>query len=149
MSEINEKEIKRRFEAISSFKARPEVTARDLERVRQLLTRQETRPQNIWRIITRSRIAQIAAAAVIITGTSLFFIQQEQPGEVQTQQITQTAKSPAELVSSITLNMAFRDGGMQSMEKQFDKAEKKVKLWLKTSLTVEQLICELNGCQEI
>ena len=48
MSEINEKEIKRRLEAISSFKARPEVTAHDLERVRRMLAKQphvqETRP---------------------------------------------------------------------------------------------------------
>jgi len=70
MNEINEKEIKRRFEAISSFKTRPEVTARDLERVRRMLIRQpgeqETRRQNIWRIIMKSRITKLATAAVII-----------------------------------------------------------------------------------
>ncbi len=70
MSEINEKEIKRRFEAISSFKTRPEVVARDLERVRQMLTKQpseqRTRPRNIWRIIMKSRITKLTAAAVII-----------------------------------------------------------------------------------
>ena len=89
MSEINEKEIKRRFEAISNFEAGPEVTARNLERVRQMLTKlpsvQETRPQNIWRIIMRTKIIKFAAAAVIIiaaliginsflgTGTSVAF----------------------------------------------------------------------------
>ncbi len=75
MSEINEKEIKRRFEAISSFKTRPEVTARNLKRVRQMLTRkpreQEIRPQNIWRIIMKSRIIKIAAAAMVILGIAL------------------------------------------------------------------------------
>ena len=75
MFEINEKEIKRRFEAISSFKAKPEVTAHDLERVRRMLasqpSAQETRPQNIWRIIMKTRITKIAAAAVIIIAVVL------------------------------------------------------------------------------
>ncbi len=75
MSEINEKEIKRRFEAISSFKTRPEVTARDLERVRQMLTQQpseqETRQQNIWRIIMKNKVTKIAAAAAVIIAVVL------------------------------------------------------------------------------
>jgi len=67
MSEINEKEIKRRLEAISSFKTTPEAAARDLERVRKMLTsEQATRQANIWRIIMKSRIIKLAAAAVII-----------------------------------------------------------------------------------
>ncbi len=73
MNEINEKEIKRRFEAISSFKTRPEVAERDLERVRQMLTKQssqqETRPPNFWRIIMNSmkiRKVKVAIAVVVL-----------------------------------------------------------------------------------
>ncbi len=40
MSEINEKEIKHRFEIISQFEPSSEVTARDLEQVRKRLAEQ-------------------------------------------------------------------------------------------------------------
>jgi hypothetical protein len=70
MSEIDEREIKRRFEVISQFELSPEVTARDLEQVRKRLIEQtsgqQTREQKIWRIIMKSPITKLAAAAVII-----------------------------------------------------------------------------------
>jgi hypothetical protein len=70
MSEIDEKEIKRRFQAISQFESSPEVTARDLERVRKRLieqtSEQRTREQKMWRTIIKSRITKLAAAAAAI-----------------------------------------------------------------------------------
>ena len=73
MSEIDEKEIKRRFEVISHFEPGSEVTARDLEQVRRRLIRhmsgQQPGEQKIWRIIMKSRITKLAAAAVMIAGT--------------------------------------------------------------------------------
>lgn len=70
MSGIDEKEIIRRFEAVSRFTPRPEVAARDLERVRQGLTeaasRQQATGQNVWRIIVKSRITKLAAAVIVI-----------------------------------------------------------------------------------
>jgi hypothetical protein len=70
MSKIDEKEIIKRFETISEFKLSPEITARDLTRVRQRLAEQAggqgTGQKDIWRIIMKSRITKVAAAAVII-----------------------------------------------------------------------------------
>ena len=70
MSEINEKEIKRRFESISKFEISPEVTARDLEQTKQSLTKltseQQKSEQNIWRIIMKSNITKLAAAVIIL-----------------------------------------------------------------------------------
>jgi hypothetical protein len=70
MSKINEKEIKRRLEAVSKFEISPEVAARDLEQTKRSLTKLTSEPQqsgqNIWRIIMKSNIAKIAAAIVII-----------------------------------------------------------------------------------
>jgi len=72
MSEIDEKEIKLRFEAISQFQLSPEATARDLERVRKMLNKQtsglRTGEQKICRKIMKSPIAKIAAAAMVIIG---------------------------------------------------------------------------------
>jgi hypothetical protein len=75
MSEIDEKEIKRRFEVISHFEQSSEVTARDLEKVRKRLAEQtsgqQPGEQKIWRIIMKSKITKIAAAAVIIVAVIL------------------------------------------------------------------------------
>ncbi len=75
MSEIDEKEIKRRFETISKFEPSSEVTARDLEQVRRRSIRhmsgQQPKEQIIWRIIMKSNITKIAAAAVIIVAVIL------------------------------------------------------------------------------
>jgi len=77
MSEIDEKEIKRRFEVISQFEPSPEVTARDLERTRRSLTKQpsgqRTRGQKIWRIIMRSKITKLAAVVLLVTGVIVGF----------------------------------------------------------------------------
>jgi len=70
MSEIDEKEIERRFEAISECELSPEVVAHDLARARKSLTRQTSGQQigrqNIWRTIMRNRMVKLGAAATII-----------------------------------------------------------------------------------
>jgi len=107
---------------------------------------------NIWRTVARSRIAQIAAVLIVLSAICLLTLsdrgeleQQETDGPV----VAVRSKTPAELVSAISLNMVFRDVDMEAMEKQFDEAEKKVKPGLKERLTIDQLICELEECEEI
>jgi len=104
----------------------------------------------ICRIIVKRKVGQMAAVIILILAISLFIINDQ--GKLEERRfkdsiaITTKPETPAELVSSITLTKAFQDGGMRAMEQQFDKAEKKVKPLLKTHLTVDQLICELDGC---
>ncbi|MFC1795351.1 hypothetical protein ACFL3Q_17415 [Planctomycetota bacterium] len=75
MPEIDEQEIKRRFEVISQFEPGSEVAARDVEQVRKRLIRhmseQQPGKQKIWRIIMKSKITKLAAAAVIIVAVIL------------------------------------------------------------------------------
>ena len=76
MSEMDEREIERRFEAISQFETDPEMVARDLERARKSFIEKTTKKQtteqkNIWRIIMRSKTFKVAAAAAIIIAVSL------------------------------------------------------------------------------
>ena len=75
MSDIDEQEIKRRFEVISQFEQSSEVAARDVEQVRRRLIRhmsgQQPGEQKIWRIIMKSRITKITAAAVIMIAALL------------------------------------------------------------------------------
>jgi len=77
MSDMNEKEIKRCFEEISQFQPSPEVVAHDLDRARERLTNQtggqQTKDQNMWRIIMKSRITKLAVAAAITVAVILGF----------------------------------------------------------------------------
>ena len=70
MSEIDEREIERRFKAISQYEPSPDVTARDLDQARKSLTAktsgQQTGQERIWRIIMKNRITKLAAAAAIM-----------------------------------------------------------------------------------
>lgn len=70
MSEVDEKKIERCFEEISQFQPNPEVAARDLDRARESLVGQtsvkQVKGQKIWRMIMKSRMTKLAAAAVMI-----------------------------------------------------------------------------------
>jgi hypothetical protein len=75
MPEIDEKEIERRFKAISQFELEPEITIRDLKRTRESLTgqisKQQARTKKIWRTIMKSPLTKLATAAVIVIGTMI------------------------------------------------------------------------------
>ena len=99
-------------------------------------------------IFIRSKIAKLAVAAVIIFAIGLFFVGHDR--EKQIESYTKEVKSPAELTTLFSINIAFRDGGIEAVEKQFDKAERKIRAGLKERITIDQLICELEGnCEEI
>jgi len=72
MSELNEKELLNRLEAISQLAPAPSAVARDLQRVRQTINQPtRTRPvreQNIWRIIMKTKLTKIAAVLIIAAG---------------------------------------------------------------------------------
>jgi len=99
--------------------------------------------------ILHSRIIKLAAAAVVIVAVCWLAARQkevpQQPGTNKAAAAT-IFETPAELVSIISLNMAFRDGGMEAVEEQFDKAAKKVKAGLNENISIDELICELDGC---
>jgi len=106
----------------------------------------------MWRTIVKSRITQLAAVVAIVLAACWLTVSDR--GELEQQEtnglaVAVISKTPAELVSAISLSMVFRDGDMEAMEKQFDKAEKKVRPGLKERITIEQLICELEECEEI
>ena len=104
---------------------------------------------NIWVKAARSRIAQVAAVLIVLSAICLLTLSDKgEPEQYETAgtEVAVTSETPAELVSAISLSMAFRDGDLKAVERQFDKAEKKVKPGLTEQITIDQLICELEGC---
>ena len=92
-------------------------------------------------IVMRSRIAQIAAAAVFIIAVGLFVARPGHEGQPQGEP-EQWTKSPAEMVTSASLRMAYRRGGMEALEEQCDRA---ARILGQGSLSMVDLFEDLNG----
>ena len=100
-----------------------------------------------WSIILHSRITKLAVAAALVLGVlRLTVVEIGVPEQTKINEAAARSETPAEMVSILSLNMAFRDGGMEAVEEQFEKAEKRVKSGLKENVTADELICELGGC---
>ena len=99
---------------------------------------------SIWSIVAKSKIAQIAAAAVIIIAACIFLTQQEQAQDSRIQQFIQAAESPGELTTFAALTFAYRRGGMEMVEQMCDRA-----LDLAgpqpVSISMQELLEELNN----
>lgn len=102
-------------------------------------------PQNVWRIILKSRIAKFAAAAVIIIAICFFFTRQGRNREIKPQQITQTANSPAEMLTMASLNLAYRHGGMEAAEMQSQKAFKMIGVVKSNIKQLQEELINNNG----
>ncbi|MHC4533653.1 MAG: hypothetical protein ACYS6K_06855 [Planctomycetota bacterium] len=98
---------------------------------------------NIWRTILKSPITKIATAAVIILTVS-FLSTHQNPSKQKHTEITGITKSPVEMMTSISLERAFRRGGIEAVENQCEQALKL--LGTRTDgLSSQELLSEFNG----
>ena len=103
----------------------------------------QTDQPNIWRMIFRNPLTKLAAAALIILAVSFFSIhkdqdRQEQPG------IRKATQSPAQMMTAMSLTIAYRKGGMEAVEEQYNKAYKQLGP-RPGSLSAKQIFTEFNG----
>ena len=95
-------------------------------------------------IILRSRAAKLAAAAVILVAAGLMMVYrnppkpQLQPGPVI------VAKSPAEMLTGMSLSLAWRRGGIEAMDEQSKKAFDMLGAEPANG-SIQDLLVELNG----
>ncbi len=94
-------------------------------------------------IILRSRVARLAAAAVIIVAVGLLMVYRN-PGEQQQPQTVSAAKSPVEMMTTMSLTIAYRKGGMEAVEEQYNEAFKLIGP-RPESLSVKHILAEFNG----
>lgn len=102
----------------------------------------------IWRRISKSPITKLAAAAVIIVAIGFFVVHQGPNEQIEERTISEVSKSPAELLTAMSLNIAYRKGGMEAVERQCKQALRLVELRPET-LTVQQLLAELINNDEL
>ncbi len=82
-----------------------------------------SRQLTILKVILNSPLTKIAAAAVIILAVS-FVSTRQIPDEQEQHKITEVTKSPVEMMTSISLERAFRRGGIEAVENQCEQALK-------------------------
>jgi hypothetical protein len=93
-------------------------------------------------IILRSRAARLAAAAVIIVAVGLMTVYNSPPE--QQQRTTSVAKSPAEMLTGMSLSLAWRRGGIEAMDEQSKKAFDMLGAEPANG-SIQELLVELNG----
>ena len=78
---------------------------------------------SLARMILRSRAAKLAVAAAIIMAVGLLMIQSNPPEQAHAP-AGSIAKSPAEMLSVMSLNLAYRRGGIDEVDDVSNKAFK-------------------------
>lgn len=107
------------------------------------LTKLKSTQPNILRTITKSRIAKFAAAAVIILAVGLF-VARRGPGKQERPHIVELTRSPADMMTMISLTITYRWSGMEGLEKQFEKAAEILEP-LPSLISMQELFEDLNG----
>ena len=114
----------------------------------QSMSKQDSRArqQSIWRTVRQSPITKIAAAAVIIAGIGLtaVLVRRGTGEKPDTAMVSEIVKSPVEMMTAISLERAFRRGGIEAVEEQCRKAFRPIGP-RPGNLSVEQILSEFNG----
>jgi len=101
-----------------------------------------TRP-SIVRIVARSRAAGLGAAAAIIIAVGLLMIQSTPPEQAHAP-TRNVAKSPADMLSVMSLSMAYRRGGIEAMDDQSNEAFEMLGSQ-PAKVSIQELLTESNG----
>jgi len=100
--------------------------------------------QNVAGIILRSRAAKLAAAAAILVAVGLLMVYQNPPAPQEPPRTVNVAKSPAEMLTGMSLSMAWRRGGIEAMDEQSKKAFDMLGAEPANG-SIQELLVELNG----
>ena len=116
----------------------------ELEKSSNIIRPVVTKP-NIGRIIKQSLTMKLAAAVVIIT--TLYFIifyasTNEQSGNIVREV---QLKSPAEMMSVLTINTIYRQQGFDAVQRHLEKINEMKGASQRDTITLCDILAELNG----
>ena len=102
------------------------------------------RQPSILKVILKSPLTKLAAAAVIILAVSFFSAHQDSSEQADTTTVSKITKSPVEMMTAMSLNIAYRKGGIEAVDEQCKQVFKPNRPQ-PGSLSVEQILTEFNG----
>ena len=106
--------------------------------------RDSVRQPSILKVILKSPLTKVAAAAVIIISISFFTARQDPTKKADTTTVSKITKSPVEVLTVASLTIAYRQGGMEAVEKQYEKASE-MRGAKPTEISLQELLAEFNG----
>jgi hypothetical protein len=101
-------------------------------------------PPGIWRAITRTTITRLAAAAVVLIAIGFVIAYRNRDKQAVPPSVAQAAKSPAKMLTALSLQAAYRRGGIEAVENQYQRAFEMLGP-RQTGISVEQVLAELDG----
>lgn len=152
---MNEQKNRKRMDELISRTINTERPQFDTEKWKQkypeeyqtLLSRaskgDSNRKPKILKAILKSPLTKISAAAVIILAVT-FLSTHRDPGNQEQPRIVEVAKYPVEMMTAISLERAFRRGGIEAVEEQCKQAFKPIAPRLESS-SIKQILAEFNG----
>ncbi|MHC4501437.1 MAG: hypothetical protein ACYS21_20290 [Planctomycetota bacterium] len=89
-------------------------------------------------------MTRLAAGAVVIVLIGFVIVHQVSRRQTDGQAFTDAGKSPGEMMTAVSLNIAYRKGGLEAVEKQCDRAFKMLGP-RPTRVSVRELLEEFNS----
>ena len=99
---------------------------------------------NILKVIFKSPLTKLAAAALIIIAISFFTARQVPTEQTDTTTVSKITKSPVKMMTAMSLNIAYRKGGIEAVDRQGEKVIKMLGP-RPAEITVTELLEEYNG----
>lgn len=94
--------------------------------------------------ILKNPITKLATAALIILAISFFMIHLGPDKKADTADVTTVTKSPADMQTILSLNIAYRRGGIEAVDRQCKKAIEMLGP-RPQRITIKQILTEFNG----
>ncbi|MCP4258142.1 MAG: hypothetical protein GY774_11695 [Planctomycetes bacterium] len=101
------------------------------------------RQPKILKVILKNPLTKIAAAAVIILAVN-FLSTHWNPSKQEQPNIAEAKQSPVEMMTAISLERAFRRGGIEAVEEQCKQAFSPIEPRPESS-SIKQILAEFNG----
>jgi len=98
------------------------------------------------RVMLRGPISRLAVAAAVLVTAGILLVGRFGSAPVPPTSVPQPVapQSPAQMVSMISLSAAFRQGGMEGLDKQCDRALEKLGP-RPSSVSMQELLKDING----
>ncbi len=99
---------------------------------------------NVFALLLRNKIAIGVTSAIIILIAGFLLSQPEMENNIEPPKVTYARQTPAEMMSVLSINLAYNRGGLEEVDRQYEKAMTELCPRPK-QLTIEKLLAESNG----